>query len=125
MVLLGFGQDVSEAELRQLCDCTFVGTGALKAVYAARQLGFPGTTKHNLTLKELAGVVADGYFPIVYIDMKPITSIYEPHALVVTGVNDFSVEVIDPAFGEEGILPRSVFYAAWGLRRRLAIIVKP
>ncbi|MDX2041736.1 MAG: cysteine peptidase family C39 domain-containing protein [Acidobacteriota bacterium] len=125
MVLLGFGQDVSEAELRQLCDCTFAGTNALKAVDAARQLGFPGTVKHNMTLKELAAVVADGYFPIVFVEMKPITNVYEPHALVVTGVNDFSVEVIDPALGEARILARSVFDTAWALRRRLAIIVKP
>ena len=123
MVLLGFGQDVPEAELRHLCDCTFVGTEALKAVDAARQLGFPGTTKHNLTLKELATILTDGFFPIVYVEMSPINGMYEPHAFVVTGVNDFSVEVLDPAMGED-ILPHSVFEAAWTLRRRLTIIVK-
>ena len=124
MVLLAFGQDIPEAELQHLCDCTFVGTDALKAVDTARKLGFPGTAKHNLTLKDLAAIVADGYFPIVYVEMSPINGIYEPHAFVVTGVNDFSVEVLDPAFGED-ILPHSVFDTAWALRRRLTIIIKP
>ncbi len=124
MVLLAFGQDVPEAELRRLCDCIFVGTDALKAVDAARQLGFPGTSKHNLTLKELTAVVADGYFPIVYVRQSPISSVYEAHAYIVTGINDFSVEIIDPDSGET-IMPRADFDAAWALRRRLTIIVKP
>lgn len=36
MVLSSFDTEISEAELRELCDCTFLGTEALKAVDAAR-----------------------------------------------------------------------------------------
>ena len=36
MVLSGFGLELTEAELRTLCDCTPLGTEALKAVDAAR-----------------------------------------------------------------------------------------
>ena len=48
-VLVGFGLDVSESELRTLCDTTIFGTAALKTVDAARALGFTGTAKHKLS----------------------------------------------------------------------------
>lgn len=52
MVLGSFGLEITESELRARCDCTpFNGTNALQAVDAARELGFAGTTKHNLSLK--------------------------------------------------------------------------
>jgi ABC-type bacteriocin/lantibiotic exporter with double-glycine peptidase domain len=41
MVLAGLGVDRAEAVLRQMCDCTMLGTDALNVVDAARQLGFP------------------------------------------------------------------------------------
>jgi ABC-type bacteriocin/lantibiotic exporter with double-glycine peptidase domain len=42
-VLASFGLDIPESELRTLCDTTIFGTAALKAVDAARALGFTGT----------------------------------------------------------------------------------
>ncbi|MBD2772913.1 cysteine peptidase family C39 domain-containing protein [Iningainema tapete] len=40
MMLSAFEVDISEAQLRELCDCTPFGTEALKAVDAVRELGF-------------------------------------------------------------------------------------
>jgi hypothetical protein len=40
---------MSEAELRQKCDCTILGTNAFQAVDAIRQLGFPNATSFQLT----------------------------------------------------------------------------
>jgi hypothetical protein len=48
MVLSSFGVETTENELRLLCDSIDSGTEALKAVDAARSLGFPGSGKHNL-----------------------------------------------------------------------------
>ena len=48
MVLSGFGLDIPEARLRELCDCTFEGTAALKVLDAARSLGFAQTSKQTL-----------------------------------------------------------------------------
>jgi len=71
-VLSGFGLDVSEAELRALCDCTPFGTEALKAVDAVRKLGFPKTAKWTLSVDELKTQVNSGFYPIVFINLLPI-----------------------------------------------------
>ncbi|NOT60313.1 MAG: hypothetical protein HOP19_08820 [Acidobacteria bacterium] len=123
MVIAGFGQDVTEAKLRRLCDCTFEGTSAFKALNAARQLGFANSSKHNLTFEELTAVVADGWFPIVFVDLTPLDGGYEAHAFVVTAINRFSVEVLDPARGER-VIARNVFALIWELRRRLTLLVE-
>ena len=73
MVIAGFGQEVEEAKLRRLCDCTFEGTSAFNALNAARQLGFANSSKHNLAIEELEAIIADGWFPIVFVDLTPAT----------------------------------------------------
>src|SRR5438132_7346831 len=83
MVLGGFGVEVEERELRARCDYTLSGTDALKAVDAARQLGFAGTAKYTLSLEELRTLVADGHHPILFVDLRPIDGLRDIHALVI------------------------------------------
>jgi ABC-type bacteriocin/lantibiotic exporter with double-glycine peptidase domain len=123
MVISGFGLEVDESELRYLCDCTFDGTSALKAMDAARALGFTNTTKQTLTINELETIVAGGQYPIVFVDMTPIDAGYVAHALVVISVSDLIVQVIDPEKGER-FLSRQKFHEGWKNRHRLAIIVE-
>lgn len=123
MVFSSIGFEISEAELRLLCDCTFEGTTALKAVDAARKLGFPGTRKYNLSLTELDKLLADGVPPIVFVEMYPIAGIFQVHALIVTQITPFSIQVIDPEIGER-VLPTQVFRTAWEQRNNLAILIK-
>ena len=70
MVLLALGVDVSERQLRASCDTTLLGTDALKAVDAARKLGFDGSAKHTLTLDELSDLVEAGHNPIVFVSLS-------------------------------------------------------
>jgi ABC-type bacteriocin/lantibiotic exporter with double-glycine peptidase domain len=72
MVLTRFGRELSEAELRALCDCTPFGTEALNAVDAVRQLGFVGTGKYTLSTDELAAQVRRGLSPIVFVSTLPL-----------------------------------------------------
>lgn len=123
MVLSSFNFDVPEADLRTLCDCTSIGTDALKSVDAARQLGFAKTAKHTLSINDLETLVANGQFPIVFIDLRPIQGFKEAHALVVIGVSDLAVQVYDPAKGER-FVARQTFSVAWAMRHNLAIIVE-
>jgi len=53
MVLSHLGVSKTEAELRELCDCSIFGTSALELVFAARGLGFAASSKHTLTLADL------------------------------------------------------------------------
>ncbi len=66
MVLSAFGVYMEEARLRDLTDCSPLGTDAFQLLEVARQLGFPASRKYALaSLEELATVLEDGNFPIV------------------------------------------------------------
>ncbi len=124
MVLGSFGLDIPESELRKLCDCTpLFGADALMAVDTARHLGFTGTTKYTLTTDELRRCVTAGYFPIVFVNLKPIDNISDIHALVVIEFSQEGVTVLDPLVGER-VLPIETFSTAWELRHNLAILVE-
>ena len=122
MVMSSFGLDITEAELRRLCDCTIFGADALKVVDAARHLGFNGTAKHTLSFDEMEKLTGRGVYPIVLIDMRPIEGIKGSHALVVLGMSDIAVNVYDPARGER-FLQRQTFITAWAMQHNLTIIV--
>lgn len=122
MVLLAFGVEVSESQLRISCDTTRLGTDALKAVDAARELGFEDSAKHTLTADELKGLVESGHYPIVFVSLLPIDARDDFHALVVTEFRQGNVLVLDPLVGERAI-PEQVFGAAWGMRHNLAILI--
>lgn len=123
MVLAAHGADISEAELITLCDCTFDGTNALKAVDAARQLGFAHSSKYTLSITDLTTLLSQGHFPIAFVEMLPIDGINQVHALVILGISKFSVQVYDPAKGER-LIPYDVFHLAWKLRHYLAIVIE-
>ncbi len=123
MVLAAFGLEISEAELRRLCDCTFDGTSALQAVDAARELGFAKTSKQTLSISELRSLIAQGQYPIVFVNLFAIEGVAQAHALVVISVSDFAVQVYDPDRGER-LLPPKVFEMVWGARHNLTILVE-
>jgi len=124
MVFGSFGVEVSESELRTLCDCTPIsGTDALMAVDAARQLGFPGTAKYTLDSDELQSLVADGHYPVVFIDLRPIDGIREMHALVIVEMDQHEAIVLDPSKGERALSLRA-FNSAWTMGCNLTILVE-
>ncbi len=123
MVLSGFGIEKSETELRQLCDCGIFGTVALKAVDAARQLGFSNTRKCTLSIEELENLIVSSSYPIVYVNLLPIDQYKCAHAMVVIGIEETVVSVFDPLQGERQLL-RSTFEEAWGIMHNLSILVQ-
>jgi ABC-type bacteriocin/lantibiotic exporter with double-glycine peptidase domain len=124
MVLSSFGVETTENELRLLCDSLESGTDALKAVDAVRGLGFPRSCKQNLLPDELKSLVEDGNFPIVYVNLFPLSGEFVQHAMVVIQMNEEFVTVYDPAVGECQ-LPTNEFSVAWRLQRNLTILVLP
>ena len=123
MVLAGFGLEITERELRERCDSTpFNGTNALQAVDAARQLGFTGTAKYNLSLEDLRGLVADGHFPLVFVDLRPIDGVRDSHALVILSISEQEAVALDPLSGER-TLPMRVFDSAWTMALNLTILI--
>jgi ABC-type bacteriocin/lantibiotic exporter with double-glycine peptidase domain len=122
MVLEGLGVVISEAELRQKCDCTIFGTEAFQAVEAVRQLGFSNATKQNLMLLDLSNVLAQGHYPIVYVNLFPIQQEQGIHAMVVIALDDAIVSVYDPMLGKRD-LKRTVFDQAWRLTKGLTLLI--
>ena len=124
MVLSGFGLDLTEVRLRELCDCSSLfGTEAMRAVDAARGLGFAGTAKYTLRYDELRGLVDGGRYPIAYLSLEAIGGTEESHAVVVIGADDEAVTVYDPLHGERR-LPRQSFSTGWASRHNLVILVE-
>ena len=124
MVLAGLGLDLTEERLRELCDCSpLFGTEAMRAVEAARGLGFAGTAKYTLRYDELRGLVEGGRYPVAYVSLEAIGGTEESHAVVVVGADDESVTVYDPLHGERR-LSRQSFATGWAARRNLVILVE-
>lgn len=128
MVLEHLGIVSNEDELRQLTHCTFVGTEAFLIVEAARQLGFPSSTKQNLSWNELLLLVHQQHLPIVYLRMRlepngPI----QTHSVIVLAINDHGVMTLDPAKAKEGgevLYSVEVFTEMWDSQRGLTILIK-
>ena len=122
-VIASLGMEMSEAELRLRCDCTPLGTEALIAVDAVRQLGFSKTIKCTLTAQELKAQIDSNVYPIVFVDLLPIEGVKSSHAVVVEALSGEQVSVIDPLRGNR-LLPRPTFDAAWAMMHNLAILVR-
>ena len=123
MALAGFGLDLTEERLRELCDCSpLFGTEAMRAVDAARGLGFAGTAKYTLRYDELRGIVEGGRYPVAYLSMEAIGGTEESHAVVVIEADEEAVTVYDPLHGERRN-SRQSFETGWAARRNLVILV--
>jgi ABC-type bacteriocin/lantibiotic exporter with double-glycine peptidase domain len=114
MVLASLGVFTSEQELRELCDCTVLeGTSALKAVDAARALGFKGTRKRNLIFDDLMSELERGLFPIAYMaTLLPPHALVQKHAAVVIAIQGDEIKALDPARGEVAF-SKDEFLAEW------------
>lgn len=102
-----------------LCNTTIFGTTALKTVDAARALGFAGTAKHSLTLEELTAAIEAGLYPIVFVNLDPISG---KDTAVVVGASASGIVVYDPLYGER-TLSRETFRVAWALMCNVAVPV--
>ena len=90
MVLAALGRPMAEEPLRVLTDGSPLGTDVFHLVEAARQLGFLASRKYTLaSLDELATMLAEGHFPIVYVDLWPLQGGWsgQYHAMVVIALN--------------------------------------
>jgi len=123
MVIGSFGLDIPESELRARCDTTIIGTDALKAVEAARQLVFAGTAKYTLTLDDLREVIAAGNHPITFVSLLPLDANPDIHAVVVVALTTQDVLILDPLQGERSA-PLQIFNTAWMMSRNLAILIQ-
>ena len=122
MVLSHLGVSKTEAELRELCDCTIFGTSALELVLTARRLGFAASCKHTLTLADLIELTEHGYFPIVFVVSAPSVAAPDVHSFVVVSATRERIDVLDPQQGSRA-LDIDEFLESWSPMNNLAIVI--
>jgi ABC-type bacteriocin/lantibiotic exporter with double-glycine peptidase domain len=122
MVLAAAGFHRSEAELREMCDCTIFGTTALSLVQTARSLGFDYSRKHTLTLTDVEELTQQGHFPIVYVLLEPKSLKPDVHSLVVVSITESEIGALDPKQGAV-MLPTEEFLEMWSSMKNLAIVI--
>jgi ABC-type bacteriocin/lantibiotic exporter with double-glycine peptidase domain len=122
MVLESLGVARSEAELRELCDCTIFGTAALDLIQAARALGFTDSRKYSLELEDLKEITEEGYFPIVYAVTSVAGAGPDVHSLVVISVIGAEITVLDPKQGLRTISSET-FSKMWEPMKNLAVVI--
>ena len=118
MVLASLNFEISESELRNLCQCDETGTSPLNVVKAAIECGFDAY-KANLIFEELEELVLQNITPIVFIRVFEY-SIYS-HAVVVYKISSGTVFTLDPESGEREFEINS-FVENWS--RGLTIIIE-
>ena len=113
MVLEAYGLSKTEGELRELTNCTVLGTTAWDVVLAARALGFPSTRKYTVNLEELREQIISGLYPIVFVRARLRLDLRrQEHYAVVTAASETQVELLDPWRGECSI-PTEEFLQDW------------
>lgn len=126
MVMEALGVSVTEQEIRRQCDCDEEGTTAKKLEAAAREFGFPQSKAISLVadeqtgLRELAKMLAGGFYPIVYLKMSPP---FDLHAVVIVSFIEDKIQILDPYFGERRIEKES-FMVEWIRAKQTVILVE-
>jgi ABC-type bacteriocin/lantibiotic exporter with double-glycine peptidase domain len=75
-------------------------------------------------MEELATLLAEGHWPIVYVDLWPLQGGLsgQYHAMVVIALDAAQVTVLDPLHGERRV-PWEDFQDAWSAMRYLTIVI--
>ena len=124
MVLAAHGIQLSEKQLRQLCEWSPRGSvSSTNLIAAARALGFIHSREdYGLRLHDLRDALRAGLFPIVGIDLQSYGRLGQ-HAEVVVSITTRGVGVQDPLLGSF-ITSLLVFEQAWSGSEFLTILVE-
>lgn len=118
MVLAFLGFEISELDLRSLCECRGDGTPPSNAVKAVIECGFDAY-EANLELNELQDLISESITPIVFV--KANENANYSHAIVIYEIAKEKIYALDPAVGESEF-DTNQFMEIWS--RGLTIIIE-
>ena len=121
MLLAHHGRDVTESELRRVTDLSEHGTHIEELLCVAKLFGVRSHIEESIELDRLEECLAQGSFPVAYINRQPIDGELSVHSIVVTRVARRFVSFLDPLHGERRA-SRPKFVRAWSMLNRLALI---
>lgn len=118
MILASLDFEISEPELRNLCECDETGTTPTNVVKAAVKCGFDAY-QANLIFEESGDLISQAILPIVFI--RAFEDATYSHAVVVYKISKGKIFLLDPETGERK-LDVDKFIETWS--RGLTIIVE-
>jgi ABC-type bacteriocin/lantibiotic exporter with double-glycine peptidase domain len=116
------GVKVSEAELREKCKTTELGTYAKDLMACARNFGFEASLEY-LTVDQLKSLVDGGVYPIAYINMFPTSYIPYTHAVIIESLEGNQLLIVDPLDGPREIKLAN-FLEGWDVFGNMAIVIR-
>jgi hypothetical protein len=124
MVLAGYGLELPEKRLRELCGWTPHGLiSSTTAMTAALSLGFIHSREdYGLRLHDLRDEIRSGVFPIVGVDLSFYGN-FGRHAQVVVSISSRGVTLQDPLLGQFVSSP-VIFEEAWSITEYLTILIE-
>lgn len=122
MVLHHFGLEISEDELRLRSYTTLWGTRAGDAVTCVKHFGLNAEEAHDASLENLRDWLNLERFPILFIDLQPLTGEVGRHAIVTEEISETEAIYLDPLIGRR-TARRETLNTAWGLAGRRAIVI--
>ena len=117
-----WGITVDEITLRHCCHTDKLGTTTKATVECARHYGLQATEISNATWTELLGWLAEGIYPIVFVNLFPIDALWSYHAVVVEEVVYETVTLLDPLVGRRQVVT-AAFEQAWQLHKRRVVVI--
>lgn len=121
------GVSASEADVHLATGGDEEGATVAGLIAAARFFGFPKTKEIRLTQPESEvfdelEILTQDHYPIAYLKRIPSRDI-DSHAVIVLGVDEREVFLIDPLAGER-YLPRNRFLFEWDNANRRLIVIQ-
>jgi ABC-type bacteriocin/lantibiotic exporter with double-glycine peptidase domain len=124
VVLAALGADYPGDDLARACNTDLSGATLSDAANAVRSLGFNALFLPEATFEMLSGWLQRGVPMIVGIAVDdPVHGVTGGHAVVVCGIEQGQVIVVDPAIGAERRLEVEMFLRAWRRRNNRGLIV--
>jgi ABC-type bacteriocin/lantibiotic exporter with double-glycine peptidase domain len=124
IVLGALGADYSEEELAEACHTDPSGATFSDAAAAAQSLGFNALFIPEATWEMLTEWLQRGVPLIVALAADALAyGTTGGHAVVVCGLEEGQVIVVDPAIGAERRLNQETFLRAWRRRHNRALVV--
>lgn len=115
---------INEPELRKCCRTDMLGTTAHDAAECAQRYGFHAKALRNAHWNDLVSWYASGLYPILFVNLFPLDTLWVYHAVVIETFEENSVSYIDPTRGRRSATVEA-FEQAWQMNKGQAVIISP
>lgn len=125
MVLTGFSQILTEAQIRQMVGASKLGISLAAAAAHLNQHGAVSQVYDDWNLDDLRDAIREGQFPIVGVERQVLGYAPASHAVIVMKIAITGVEILDPLDGPQVKQFGAVaFQQAWNNAGQEALIIK-